>query len=308
VSPGSGHAHTEAKTGVILSLIAYTLWGVFPVYFKWVETVAPFEVLAHRIVWAVPFGALIIMARRQWGEVGRALTHRKMLFGLVTTSLLISVNWLIYIWAIQNERIFESSLGYYINPLMFVAVSVMFLGERLRRLQTAAVVLAFVGVSYLTISGGVFPWVALSLAASFTAYGVIRKKVVIGAMPGLFVETLLLFPFAFVWLAYLVAQQKAALVGDDLAISALLVMGGPITVVPLLLFAIAAKRLTLTTIGFIQFLAPTLQFLVGVYYGELLTTAHIVCFTCIWTAVVLFSIDAIRAGKKKPLQAAPAEA
>jgi len=308
VSPGSGHAHTEAKTGVILSLIAYTLWGVFPVYFKWVETVAPFEVLAHRIVWAVPFGALIIMARRQWGEVGRALTHRKMLFGLVTTSLLISVNWLIYIWAIQNERIFESSLGYYINPLMFVAVSVMFLGERLRRLQTAAVVLAFVGVSYLTISGGVFPWVALSLAASFTAYGVIRKKVVIGAMPGLFVETLLLFPFAFVWLAYLVAQQKAALVGDDLAISALLVMGGPITVVPLLLFAIAAKRLTLTTIGFIQFLAPTLQFLVGVYYGELLTTAHIVCFTCIWTAVVLFSVDAIRAGKKKPLQAAPAEA
>ena len=302
------HSDEEVKTGVFIALAAYTLWGIFPVYFKWIESVAPLEVLAHRVIWAVPFGALIISARGQWGEVKRALTHRVMLSWLAVSTVCISLNWLIYIWAVQADKIFETSLGYYINPLMFVAVSVLFLGERLRRLQTAAVVLAFVGVSYLTISGGVFPWAALSLAALFTGYGVIRKKVVIGAMPGLFVETTLLLPLATGWLVYLFSVQQASFVHDGASMSLLLVLGGPVTVVPLLLFAIAAKRLTLTAIGFIQFLAPTLQFIAGVYYGEELTPAHVVCFSCIWTAVILFSIDAIRAGKKKPLQASPAEA
>ena len=298
----------DARSGALIALVAYTLWGVFPVYFKWIESVAPLEVLAHRVAWAVPFGAVIIAARRQWPDVRRALTHRTMLFWLTISTVCISLNWLIYIWAVQAERIFETSLGYYINPLMFMAVSVMFFGERLRRLQTAAVIFAFIGVSYLTISGGVFPWVALSLAALFTGYGVIRKKIVIGAMPGLFVETTLLLPFAIAWLAYLVSAGQASFAYDGASMSLLLMLGGPITVVPLLLFAIAAKRLTLTAIGFIQFLAPTLQFIVGLYYGEELTPAHVVCFSCIWIAVTLFSIDAIRAGRKKPPQALPAEA
>lgn len=292
-----------ARTGVILGLIAYTLWGVFPVYFKWIETVAPTEVLVHRVVWAVPFGALIIFARRQWKEVRAALLDRSMLAWLGLAALCISVNWLIYIWAVQNERIFESSLGYYINPLMYVAVGVVLLGERLRTLQKVAVVLAFVGVCYLTISGGIFPWVALSLASLFTAYGVIRKQVAIGAMPGLFVETTLLFPFALVWLLILIAGQEASFGAGDTGLSLLLMMGGPVTVIPLLLFAISAKRLTLTTIGFMQFLAPTLQFCTGLYYGEKLTPAHLVCFGFIWVAVAFFSYDAIMAGKKKPSQA-----
>jgi len=291
----------ETRNGVVAGLIAYSLWGVFPVYFKIVESVGPTEVLAHRIVWAVPFGALILLFRHQWPEVRRAMTHRGMLSWLGLSALCITANWFIYIWAVQNERIFETSLGYYISPLMYVFVGVLFFGEKLRSLQLAAVVFASIGVLVLTISGGVFPWVAISLAVLFTAYGVIRKRVVIGAMPGLFVETTLLFPFAMVWMAWLLVAGQASFGTQDVSLALLLLAAGPITVVPLLLFAVAARRLPLTTIGFMQFLAPTLQFLTGLYYGEKLTTAHMICFGLIWIAVVLFSTDAIRAGKKKPL-------
>lgn len=303
--PG-GFSDAEVRSGVVLGLVAYTLWGIFPVYFKWIEAVAPTEVLVHRVVWAVPFGALIIFARRQWRDVQSAFLDRSMLAWLTLAALCISANWLIYIWAVQNERIFEASLGYYINPLMYVVIGVVMLGERLRRLQKIAVVLALIGVGYLTISGGIFPWVALSLAALFTAYGVIRKQAPIGAMPGLFVETTLLFPFALAWLLLLIVGPGASFGGGDTGLSLLLMLGGPVTVIPLLLFAISAKRLTLTTIGFMQFLAPTLQFFTGLYYGEQLTSAHLVCFGCIWVAVGFFSYDAILAGKKKPSQAVPA--
>ncbi|MDJ0794158.1 MAG: EamA family transporter RarD [Woeseiaceae bacterium] len=307
IGPAADH-DAEIRSGVVLGLLAYTLWGVFPVYFKWIEMVAPLEVMAHRILWAVPFGALIIFARRQWREVRGAFVDRSMLIWLTLSALSISVNWLIYIWAVQNARIFEASLGYYINPLMYVAVGVVVLGERLRRLQLIAVMLATIGVAYLTFSGGIFPWVALSLAALFTAYGVIRKQVAIGAMPGLFVETSLLFPFAFVFLGALMIGSTASFGSGDAGLTSLLMLGGPITVIPLLLFAIAAKRLSLTTIGFMQFIAPTLQFVTGLYYGEQLTTPHLVCFGLIWAAVVFFSYDAIIAGRKKPRQAKPAGA
>ncbi len=211
-----------SRSGVAAGLIAYSLWGVFPVYFKIVESVAPTEVLAHRIVWAVPFGALILLFRHQWPEVRRAMTHRVTLSWLGLSALCITVNWFIYIWAVQNERIFETSLGYYINPLMYVLVGVLFLGEKLRSLQTAAVVLAGAGVLVLTISGGAFPWVAISLAVFFTAYGVIRKRVVIGAMPGLFVETALLFPFAMSWMVWLLVAGQASFGTQDLSLAALL--------------------------------------------------------------------------------------
>ena len=293
------HGDKEARAGVFIGLLAYFMWGIFPVYFKWIASVAPLEVLGHRVVWAVPFGALIILTRRQWPEVKNALVDRTMLAWLALAALCISINWLIYIWAVQNDRIFETSLGYYINPLMYVGVGVALLGERLRRLQVVAVVLASFGVLFLAVSGGVFPWVALSLAGLFTAYGVIRKKITIGAMPGLFIETSLLFPIAAIWMIWLIATQQASLTAGDGGLSALLILGGPVTVLPLLFFAIAAKRVTLTTIGFMQFLAPTLQFFTGLYYGERLTTAHLVCFGSIWAAVLFFSIDAFRAGTKK---------
>ena len=299
---------SDIRDGVIAGLVAYLIWGVLPVYFKTVDSVGPLEVLSHRIMWAIPFGAAILFARRQWPEVRRALTHRAMLGWLVLSAMFIAVNWLIYIWAIQDERIFETSLGYYINPLFYMLVGVVFLGERLRHLQAAAVALATVGVMVLTISGGTLPYVALGLAATFTTYGVIRKKVVIGGMPGLFVETLLLLPFALAWFGWISAGGEAKFFAGDSSITFWLIMAGPITALPLLCFALAARRLPLTTIGFMQFLAPTLQFGTGIYYGEQLTTAHLVCFACIWIAVACFSIDAISAGRKKPPQVKPAGA
>ena len=300
----SGTAHAgDARSGVLIGLLAYTMWGVFPIYFKLIESVPPLEVLGHRILWAVPFGALIIASRSQWREVVAAAVDRTMLAWLTLAAVCISANWLIYIWAIQNERIFETSLGYYINPLMFVAVGALMLGERLRRLQAVAVALAASGVLFLTLSGGAFPWVALSLGALFTAYGVIRRQIAVGAMPGLFIETVLLLPFAAAWVGWLVLRGEAVISEGSAGLALLLVAGGPITVVPLLCFAIAAKRVSLTTIGFLQFLAPTLQFLVGVYYGEPLTPARIVCFVCIWTAVAVFSFDALRGSRKRPLTA-----
>ncbi len=286
---------SDARDGVVAALVAYLVWGFLPIYFKALESVPATEVLVHRIVWAVPFGALIIHLRGQWGEVRRALTHRSMLFWLSLSALFIAVNWLAYIWAVQSEQVFQASLGYYINPLIWVLVGVAFMGERLRRLQLVAVLLATVGVLVLTISGGQFPLLALFLAVSFTAYGVIRKKVVIGGMPGLFVETVVLLLPAIAWLAWLAGSGAASFGGDDTGMSLLLLAAGPITVVPLLCFALAARRLTLTTIGFMQFIAPTLQFACGVYFGEALTTAHMICFGFIWTAVIVFSVDAMLA-------------
>jgi chloramphenicol-sensitive protein RarD len=292
-------ATKDAREGVAAGLICYLLWGFLPIYFKLVQTVAPAEVLLHRIIWAVPFGALIIHYRKQWPEVRRALTHRTMLLWLATTAFFIAVNWYVYIAAVQSDKIFQASLGYYINPLIFVLVGVAFLGETLRGLQIGAVILAAIGVLVLTFSGGEFPAISLALGVSFTIYGVIRKRIAIGAMPGLFVETLLLFPIAIAWFLWMARAGEASFSYDGTSISGLLVLGGPVTVIPLLFFAIAARRLTLTAIGFMQFLAPTLQFCMGLYYGEELTTPRLICFGCIWAAVLLFSTDAVRNSRRQ---------
>jgi chloramphenicol-sensitive protein RarD len=204
-----------ARDGVIIGLLAYIMWGLLPVYFKSLASVDPTEMLAHRVVWAVPFGALIILLRRQWIEIRQVLTDKPMLGWLSLAALAISVNWLIYIWAVQNEQIFETSLGYYISPLMYVLAGVVLLGERLRRLQLFAVVLAFLGVMILAISGGEFPWVSISLALLFTLYGTIRKQIAVGAMPGLFIETMMLLPFALIWLLWLLANNQASFASGD---------------------------------------------------------------------------------------------
>jgi chloramphenicol-sensitive protein RarD len=237
----------------------------------------------------VPFGLPIVLLRRQWPEVARALRTPRMLGLLALAAALIAVNWLVYIWAVQNALIFQASLGYYINPLLYVLVGVIFFGERLRRMQSAAVLLAAAGVAVLTISGGEFPLIALTLATSFTIYGTIRSRVVIGGMPGLFVETLVLLPFAGAWLLWLASRDAAVFASGSWAVSGTLILAGPLTVIPLLCFALAARRLSLSTLGIMQFIAPTLQFLVGLAYGELLTGPHIICFVLIWTAVALFS-------------------
>lgn len=292
-------AADRARNGVVAAFLAYTMWGFLPIYFKILEEVPALEMLIHRIVWGVPFGALIIIVRRQWPEVRQALAKPRTVGLLALAACFIAVNWLTYIIAVQTDHIFQASLGYYINPLIYVLVGVGFMGERLRRNQTAAVLLAAAGVTILTVSGGEFPAISLFLAISFTGYGVIRSRVAIGGMPGLFIETLLLLPLAGGWLGWLMVDGSAAFRSEDPVLAAKLLLAGPLTVVPLLFFALAARRLRLSTIGIMQFIAPTLQFLVGVLYGERLTTAHAICFTLIWIAVVLFSFDAWRASRTR---------
>ncbi len=289
----------RTRNGVISAIIAFGIWGFLPIYFKVVGDVTALEILAHRVVWAVPFGALIISWRQQWPEVMRALRHGRTLGLLSLAAAFIAMNWLVYVWAVQQSQIFQASLGYYINPLLYVVIGVCFLGEKLRRLQLTAVVLAALGVAVLTFSGGQFPLISMALAVSFTVYGVIRKQTDVGAMPGLFIETLILSPLAIGYLGYLLIVGSAAFTAGSLFDSFVLVLAGPITVVPLLFFALAARRLTLSTIGFMQFIGPTLQFMVGLAYGERLTTAHAICFSCIWVAVALFSWDAWRSSRRR---------
>lgn len=289
----------RTRNGLIAALIAYTSWGFLPIYFKATVAVPALEVLAHRVVWALPVGALVVLFRRQLPELRRALAHRRTLGFLALSAMFIAVNWLGYIYAVQQGRIFQASLGYYINPLMYVLVGVAFLRERLRPHQFVAVGLAAAGVTVLTVAGGEFPVISLILATSFTAYGVIRSRVVVGGMPGLLIETLLLCPLAVAWLWYAAAAGTAAFSTDGPGTMAILMLAGPLTVFPLLAFALAARRLRLSTIGFMQFIAPTLQFAVGVAYGERLTVPHAVCFALIWTAVAIFSWDAWRASRMR---------
>jgi chloramphenicol-sensitive protein RarD len=269
------------------------MWGFLPVYFVLVRDVDPTEVLAHRVLWAVPFGALILSFRQQWTEVGRALTHSAMLGWLSLSAVFIGLNWFVYIWAIQDGRILETSLGYYINPLTNMLVGFWLFGERLRRYQKIAVGFATIGVLVLTLAGDEVPWVALFLAVSFTVYAAVRKKVVIGGMPGLFVETVLLLPFALAWFAYLYTSSRLVFGDGNASMTVWLMLAGPITALPLLCFALAARRLSLTTIGFMQFLAPTIQFCTGIYFGEELTIPHMICFGFIWSAVAFFIYDAL---------------
>lgn len=297
---GQASGEDSRYEGVLSGLAAYVIWGFLPVYFKVSQHVEAFEVLAHRIVWAVPVGAAIIVWRRQWPEVRRALRAPRVFCWLFLAASLIALNWHIYIVAVQSERVYQASLGYYINPLMYVLIGVVFFGDRLRRLQLVSIILATLGVIILAASYSELPWIALALGASFTAYGVIRKKVAVGAMPGLFIETLLLLPLAAFWLVILLQSGTSSFWYGSVANDALLLLAGPLTVVPLLCFTVAARKLTLTALGFMQFLAPTLQFAVGVAYGEPLPPASLACFVLIWIAVALFTWDMLRANRRRP--------
>ena len=290
----------KLRNGLTSALIAYLIWGFLPIYFKFVRDVLPLEMLAYRIAWAVPFGVLIVFFRRQFPEVKRALTHKRTVFLLCLSAAFVSLNWYLFIVTIQRNDIFQASLGYYITPLMYVLVGVLFLNEKLRRFQLTAVLLAALGVIALTVSGGEFPTIAVGLAVCFTIYGVIRKQLDVGAMPGLFIETLIILPFAVGYLAWLWSSGVSTPTSPDSSSGLLISLSGPLTVLPLLCFAIAARRLTLTTIGMMQFLAPTLNFGVAIYYGEILTPAHIICFTCIWIAIGLFIYEAWRRNSANP--------
>lgn len=283
----------DARLGLIAGIMAYTFWGAFPIYFKMTEAVGPLEILAHRIAWSLPFALIIIALRRQWTELKRAIRIPRLVGLLGLAALALSVNWGVYIWAVQNEQIFQGSLGYFINPLMYVLIGVLFFGEKLSKLQSVSVILALIGVSILTIYGGVFPYISLILATSFAIYGVIRKQAVVGAIPGLVIETAILFIPAAVFLMWLHAQGSLSF-GSSPDITALLLLAGPVTVLPLWAFAIAARKLKLSTLGMLQYIGPTGQFICALYYGESFTAAHAWCFGFIWLGILIYSFDAYK--------------
>lgn len=286
----------NTRTGLIAAISAYTIWGLFPIYLKSLTSIpvsAP-EILTHRILWSVPFGALILTLRKQWPEVKRALFNRKILAPLAAAACVIALNWLVYVWAVGQERLLEASLGYYINPLMYVAAGVFIMKERLRRLQLWAVIIASIGAIVLVVGGGVFPWVAFVLALSFTTYGYIRKTTNVGAMPGLFIEVLIISPVALLYLLWLKQTGASVFLNGELSTDGLLLLAGPVTVIPLLLFAIAARHLSLSALGILQYIGPTLQFLLGLYFGEQFTAYHAICFGLIWIALAIFSYDAFK--------------
>jgi chloramphenicol-sensitive protein RarD len=283
-----------SREGILYALGAFSFWGLVPIYFKALSHIPPFELLCHRILWSVPVAAAILFLGGQWSHLKEALGRRSVRMTLLVTSALVGANWFLFIYAVSTDRILQSSLGYYINPLVNVLLGMVFLGERLNFRQAAAVSLAAAGTIYLTRSHGELPWLALALAFTFAVYGLLRKTVQIESVAGLFVETCLISPMAIGALVILGTQGKAAWGLNDPWITLLLVMAGPITVLPLIWFTNAARRLPYSTVGILQYLSPTIMFLLSVFlYKETFTTAHLITFLCIWSGVVLYTVDAI---------------
>lgn len=294
-SPAAAAPSERRLSGLAHALGCFSIWGLFPIYFKLLEQVAPLEVLMHRILWSVLLLLALLLGRGQGPVLLAAFRDRRRLRFYLMTGTLISANWLLYIWAVQNNRILEASLGYYINPLVNIVLGVVVLQERLNPRQWSAVAIAAAGVLVMVIGQGVFPWVALALALSFGGYGLLRKKDGRSAMLGLGVETALLAPVAVLVLGALAASGAGAFGARDRTTDLLLLAAGPVTVVPLVLFLEAGRRLPLSTLGLIQYLTPTLQFLLGVWlYREVFSAVHWATFGCIWLALALYSVDAYR--------------
>jgi chloramphenicol-sensitive protein RarD len=289
-------SHAEAGTGLLYGVFAYLIWGCFPVYFKAFGSIPAFQIVSHRIVWSVVFLMLLSVRPGRWNDIRQAMTDRRSLLILVTTALLIATNWLVFIVAVGHGQILQSSLGYFITPFVSVLLGMIFLKEQLRRLQLIALLLAATGVITLTVSYGNIPWTAMILAVTFGSYGLLRKVVTTDALAGLTVETVVLAPLAGAFLLFDAWQGEGAFLSSGLKIDLLLMSAGVVTAVPLLLFAAAARRLKLATIGFLQYITPTMHFLQAVLvYNEPFSTAHLTCFLCIWAGLFCYSWDAWQA-------------
>jgi chloramphenicol-sensitive protein RarD len=276
-------------------LSAYLMWGLFPIYFHVLKgKVTASEILAHRVIWSLPVVAMILFRRDAMATIKPVFRDRKTLATLFLSAMLIAVNWLVFVYAIATERLMEASLGYFINPLVSVALGMIFLRERLDRMQWVSLTLACIGVGYLMAHATGLPWIALVLAISFGFYGLVRKTAPVDSPTGFFMETLLLLPFALAYFFHLWNADQSAFFADK-GVMILLIIGGPLTAAPLLLFTTAARLLPLNTMGFLQYLAPTLQFALAVFaFGEPFDSVRGVAFAFIWTAVGLYIADIVR--------------
>lgn len=291
------------RAGLLYGLAAYGLWGLVPLYFHELteKKVSPPEVLAHRIVWSVVLLAVALSLARRWGEVGRCLRAAPVRRRLLATTLLIALNWLTFIYSVSIGQVVQTSLGYYITPLVTVVLGLVFLGERLRPWQWVALLLAGAGVVTLVVGGGGVPWVALTLATSFGLYGLLRKQAAADALVGLTVETALLLPAAVCFLVYRAAVGSLALGTVDRRLDVLLVLSGVVTTVPLFCFGEAAHRLRLSTVGFLQYLSPSISLVLAVtVMGEEFSRLELASFACIWVGLAVYSVDAALAWRGRP--------
>ena len=286
------------RTGLAAAFSAYVIWGFLPLYLILVRSVPAFEFVGWRIIWTLPLCLLIVLARRQGTDLRAALANRRTLGLLALSATLIAVNWVVYVWAIQNGQVYAASLGYYINPLVNVLLGTVLLGEKLSRPQWAAVGLAGIGVSLLAAGALTTLWISLTLALSFGSYGLIRKQLDVGSVPGLTIESaLLLLPSLAVAWYYAQTQGSSFAVSTELSVA--IMAGGVVTAFPLLLFAIAARKLPYSMLGFIQFLAPSIVFVLGLtVFGEELKPVQAACFACIWAAAAIFVWDLVARTRK----------
>lgn len=289
----------QTRQGIFFALAAYFMWGIAPAYFKLIQQVPADEILTHRIIWSFFFMLALITLGRSWPKVRAACQNRKRLLLLAVTALLIGGNWLLFIWAVNNHHMLEASLGYFINPLVNVLLGMLFLGERFRRMQWVAVALAFTGVLVQLWQFGSLPIIGLGLAFSFAFYSLLRKKIAIDAQTGMLIETLWLLPVAAAYLFLFADSPTSHLSANPWSLNLLLVAAGIVTTVPLLCFTAAATRLRLSTLGFFQYLGPTLMFLLAVtFYGETVGQDKLVTFGFIWAALILFTLDALYTQRK----------
>ena len=280
--------------GILSAITAYFIWGLSPLYWKMIQDVPALEIIGHRIVWSFVLNHLMVVMRKEWTGLTKALNNRRGRLTILITGLLLSINWLVYIWAVNSNYIIDASLGYFINPLVNVVLGVVFFQEKLRSWQWVSVAIASLGVLYLTILYGALPWIGLVLAFSFGLYGLLKKKSELTSLHGFGLEMSFLLLPALAFLLYLTYISEGAFGQVSLFESILMTLTGVITGLPLMLFGIAAKRINLSTLGFIQYIAPTFQFLIGVMiFGEPISNNRMIGFSLIWLALILYSGEGI---------------
>ena len=281
--------------GVIYGASAYITWGIIPIFWKFLAHVGAVEIVVHRIVWTLIFALAALAAWERLPKLWTALRNPRALMALVASAILIAMNWGIFIWAVTADRIIDTSLGYYINPLVSFVLGVVWLGERLTKIQLVAIALATLGVLNQTLALGYLPWISLVLAVTFGLYGLIRKTVAVESLEGLTVEAIILTPLSLTYIVYMVASHQGAFMHVSLSTDLLLIVAGPLTAIPLLLFAAGARLVRLSTMGFLQYLAPSISLVLAVFlYHEPFTQAHAVTFALIWSALALVSWEAYR--------------
>lgn len=291
--------HQQTFSGVLYAIAAYVMWGVAPLYFKYVGDVPSTDILMHRIVWSAVFLAILLAVFKQFSTVKRVVFQPRLLGLLVIASIVLATNWLIFIWAVNTNLLLEASLGYYINPLFNVVLARAFLNERLRPIQYVAVGLAAMGVVNIIVAHGTLPWVAMGLAVSFSIYGLIRKKIPVEPLPGLFIETLVLLPAALFY-GVVFASEVGQMSSNTLELNMWLIAAGVVTTAPLLAFNAAAKRILFSTLGLIQYIGPTLMFVMAVVlFNEPLEAERVITFLCVWGGLILFSFDSLRVYRKQ---------